>query len=236
MTQPQGASSFGERISEFARNEKDHHACGPNRVDGGGYFSSCEHHHAKEEWCADFARWVWFQAGALNTDVLTPAAGSFGIYGPVRTSGPKVGDAVLFGYNDENKTALHVAIVVEVRSDGKIVSVSGNLGANDETSVVTVDNPYNSNAGSMGGPNSPLSGYVSPVEDDLPFTREQIVDLVREGVHQELRAGVDAHGITTAQGAEAAVFAQRGLDQLAQEVTALKDLVTKALPHPPPTP
>ena len=33
-----------------------------------------------------------------------------------------------------------------------------------------------------------ISGYVSPVEDDLPYARKEIVGMVKNGVEEELRA------------------------------------------------
>src|SRR5262249_61408514 len=91
-----------------------------------GYFSSCHGNSGLPEfWCADFAKFVWAQAGALNTDVLTPAAASFADYGRLRRNNPKVGDAVLFNYDKKNHFAEHVSIVVRVNPDGTIVTIGG---------------------------------------------------------------------------------------------------------------
>src|SRR5262249_61519205 len=95
--------TIGARIAAIARKELGNMACGPNKVDGGDYFSSCSHHHAAEEWSADFAKWVWYQAGALHTGKLTPAAWNFGIYGKGRHSNTKVGDPSRFAYNSKAK-------------------------------------------------------------------------------------------------------------------------------------
>ena len=252
------ARTIGARIAAIARKELGNMACGPNKVDGGDYFSSCSHHHAAEEWCADFAKWVWYQAGALHTGKLTPAAGSFGIYGQVRHSNPKVGDAVLFDYHSKAKTAAHVAIVVKVLPNGKIVSIGGNEGPSKETSHVLQDGPYSGVRKSSDAlaPNGPLSGYVSPVEDDMPFTKaeitkivkdgvaaelktrdtqQKIIDLVKKGVEAELKAPIGTSGITPAQGAKAAVHAKDALAGLAQQLadlTALVQALSAAMPPP----
>jgi hypothetical protein len=246
---------IGERIADIARREIGNHACGPNKVDGGGYFSSCVNHQAHEEWCADFARWVWAQAHVLNADMLTPAAGSFGKYGAVRQDNPRVGDAVLFGY-DGISFARHVAIVVSVQPGDNIVSVGGNEGNSEDTSVVSKDGPYLGTFNSFAGPNSPLSGYVSPVEDDMPFTQQEIVDLVKQGVNAELSAGpskaeilglvkqgvaaeltavLGTTGVSAAQGAKAAVDADTALAAIAQQLTALTAQVAALAAATPPT-
>ena len=116
---------IGDRIVAIAEAEVGHTACGPNEVDGGDYYSSCSNHHKNEAWCADFAKWVWFHAGALNTDSLSPAAASFGTYGRVHRK-PKVGDAILLNYHRKAVHADHVAIVFKVFADGNIVSIGGN--------------------------------------------------------------------------------------------------------------
>jgi CHAP domain len=166
MTQSQAASVVGARIAEIARDNlgkkaRDRFFTSADGAAGG----------LPELWCADFARWVWNQAGVLNTGILSPAAGSFGKYGPVRNSSPQVGDAVLFGYNGTD-FAEHVAIVVQVNSDGTIVSIGGDErgeeGGTDAhfagTSCVAQDGPYNGAVGSSDAraPGHPLSGYVSP--------------------------------------------------------------------------
>jgi CHAP domain len=238
----QTAQSIGARIAGIARGELGMKACGRTTNGKPGYFTSC-HSDGKngppELWCSDFARWVWWTAGALNTDLLTPAAGSFGRYGPVRPGNPRVGDAVLFDYNAADHTAAHVAIVIEVNADGTIVTIggdeNGDPGGTDQhwasTSCVAQDGPYNGASKSTDprAPGHPLSGYVSPVEDDMPYTKQQIVELVQQGVAAELHAKLDSSGITTAQGAEAAVQARDALSALSQQVAELKMLVSQAL-------
>lgn len=88
------ARTFGARIAKIARKEaKESHgtACGPNKAGTRGYFRSCDGNNGQPEfWCADFARWVWWKAGAVNTapgtHILNHLAASFANYGPVRHS------------------------------------------------------------------------------------------------------------------------------------------------------
>jgi hypothetical protein len=108
-------------------------ACG---WQNGFYFRS-------NEWCADFARYTWYSAGA-NVSGLDPWAGSFyranksnGHYHP-KSSGyiPARGDAVLFDW-DGTTASLgtngwdidHVGIVIEAVS-GWQNSIDGNWGNN----------------------------------------------------------------------------------------------------------
>lgn len=242
------AQTIGARIAKIARRENGNHAC-----DHGGYFTSCVNHDPHEEWCADFAKWIWSQARVLHTDILTPGAGSFGEYGRKYGSGlhkkPRVGDAVLFNYDGESY-ADHVAIVVRVFSDGNIASIGGNeVTGNYNTSYVHRD-VYSGATGYSTYWHYSITGYVSPVEDDLPYTnkvirglvkkgvaaelsagntKEEILGLVKRGVEAELKAGIGTSGITLAQGAQAAVDAQRALSRIGRQLTALTNLV-KALP------
>ncbi len=128
MAQTQIAQSLGAKVAAIAVGELGMKACSRMMNGKPGYFTSC-HSDGKngppELWCSDFARWVWWKAGALNTDLLTPAAGSFGNYGPVRPDNPRVGDAVLFDYNAAVHTAAHVAIVIQVNANGTIVTIGG---------------------------------------------------------------------------------------------------------------
>lgn len=256
------AQTFGDRIAAIARREArpPRGTAFLNKDGGKGYCHSSDGHNGKPElWCADFVKHVWHKAGALNTDSLNAAASSFVHYGRKRRK-PRVGDAVVFGYDRDLDRANHVAIVVGVQRDGRITTVGGDEngvpGEGEEgdikfasTSGVFKDGPYSvSGTGNPGG--SLIWGFVSPVEDDMPFTEKKIVDLVKKGVRQEMKAdtatrraitdlvqrGVAAElkipipttGISPAQGAQAAVQVQAGLDALTQQVAELTTLV-KAL-------
>ena len=149
----------GPGIASIAIGQIGTTACSP------GYYSSCTGNGGRPEyWCSDFAHWVWHKAG-VNTDGLTPAAGSFGEYGPLRRT-PAVGDAVLFGYNGAGY-AQHVAIVVQVNSNGTIKSVGGDENGQSggnwaATATVAEDGPYSGAVGYSSYMEMYLSGYVAP--------------------------------------------------------------------------
>jgi CHAP domain len=148
-------------------------ACSKNSEGGTAFETSCDGNGGQPEyWCADFAQWVWQEAGA-NTDGLDAAASTFYIYG--QTYGtlhtkPSIGDAVVFNYMDDY--AEHVALVVAIDSDGSIETVSGDWNgtgsteaAFSSTSQVVLNVPaYPGVTGSapdtMG---MTLSAFVSPV-------------------------------------------------------------------------
>jgi CHAP domain len=148
-------------------------ACSTNSEGGTAFETSCDGNGGEPEyWCADFAQWVWQEAGA-NTDGLDAAASTFYLYG--QTNGtlhttPSVGDAVVFNYMDDY--AEHVAIVVVVNADGSIETVSGDWGGTGSTeaafastSQVVLNVPaYPGMTGSV--PDTmgmTLSAFVSPV-------------------------------------------------------------------------
>jgi hypothetical protein len=123
---------------------------------------------------------------------LTAAAGSFGAYGHKHGSGlhnkPRVGDAVLFNY-DGGAYADHVAIVVRVFPNGYIRSIGGNEVTGDFHSSYVHRDYYSGAIGYSPYWNYSISGYVSPVEDDMPYTKNQIRNLVKQGVRRELKNG-----------------------------------------------
>lgn len=151
-----------QRILDTARTESGNgsrnHETGTNCNFYSGALgagSPCSGGWRAEEWCADFARWVWGQSGA-RTSGLTAAAGSFASYGRSNgtwragsaASNARAGDAVVF--NLSGSYASHVGIVTAVNSDGTITMISGN--SSDAVRQTTV------NPASAG-----VSGYTSPV-------------------------------------------------------------------------
>lgn len=148
-------------------------ACSRNSA-GGNYFdSSCTGNGGSPEyWCADFARWVWGQAGA-TTSGLDAAAGSFYTYGlnhGTLHSTPSVGDAVVFNYKGGG-VADHVAIVTRVNSNGTIETVSGDWGGESgseahfsSTSHADLNAPaYAARIGDEPGiMGMKISGFISP--------------------------------------------------------------------------
>src|SRR5581483_732914 len=108
---------------------------------GAGTAGACSNGWRTEEWCADFARWVYGKAGAKTTD-LTAAAASFWTYGQhfgtwhSGLSGVKVGDAVVFDLDKSADWASHVGLVTAV-SGSTITMISGNSGANTDAVTKT---------------------------------------------------------------------------------------------------
>ena len=169
--------SQSSTIASIATANIGRTACGANSAGGSSYGSSCTGNGGQPEyWCADFARWVWGQAG-VNTNGLSAAAGSFYVYG--QNNGtlhdtPLVGDAVVFDYGGGGY-ADHVAIVVEVNGDGTIETASGDWnGVGDgeaefsSTSHVVLNAPaYGSAVGSSPGViGMTISGFISPAGTD----------------------------------------------------------------------
>ena len=98
-----------------------------------------------EEWCADFAKWAWEQAGVTDDlNVLNAGANSFYAWAvatgesPAADSGtPRAGDAVVFypsGAIGSGSYADHVGLITSVNPDGTVDMVNGDfLGANGIT-------------------------------------------------------------------------------------------------------
>lgn len=110
-------------------------------------------------WCADYATWVWKQAG-VDIGGLTSAVSSFTAYGNAHQtyhavgSGytPQPGDAAVYG-------SAHVGIVVSTGKPWPDV-VSGNLLVNGNWQVYLQPDSHDNNA-NRGG--AALTGFVTPV-------------------------------------------------------------------------
>jgi hypothetical protein len=139
---PHGARTLGQRI--VATSEGQMGYTDPRRAndifcnkytaaDGEGY--ACNVAGTRwEEWCADFAKWVWAKSGAEVDANLTPSAASFRLWAIANhrwhsfKSGylPRPGDAVVYGLDSAGTWAAHVAIVVG-SSDGLADVVNGDF-------------------------------------------------------------------------------------------------------------
>jgi PKD domain/CHAP domain len=94
-----------------------------------------------EEWCSDFAKWTWQQAGVTaDINTLNAGADSFYAWGlqqgesmPVDSGSPAAGDAVVFyppGPITASTYADHVGIITAVNPDGTVNIANGDfLGA-----------------------------------------------------------------------------------------------------------
>jgi len=138
-------------------------ALSPN-ADGCGLNSNFNLEDENEEWCSDFAKWAWQQAG-VTTDMtaINAGAGSFYNWGaaqdePLRVDAgtPAPGDAVVFfppGAIATPAYADHVGIVTGVNSGGTVNLVNGDFLGTSNISV-----QYNTNvsltswAGEVWGP------------------------------------------------------------------------------------
>ena len=135
-TSPGPGASLGDHIAAIAdaehQNSAHNHEIGGSNCNyysyslGGG--SLCSNGWRAEEWCADFARWVWGQAGA-NTAGLTAGAISFewsrGGWHSGNLSGIQAGDVI--GWNFGGSTSDdHVSLVVGINPDGSVDTLDGN--------------------------------------------------------------------------------------------------------------
>ena len=112
-------------------------AASPNS-DGCGSDSTHGVADQNEEWCSDFAKWVWEQAG-ISADFDTVNAGANSWYAwavaqgrsPAADSGtPAAGDAVLFypaGAITASTFADHVGLITSVNSDGTVDMANGDF-------------------------------------------------------------------------------------------------------------
>ncbi|MFC1415568.1 PKD domain-containing protein [Streptacidiphilus cavernicola] len=112
-------------------------AFSPN-ADGCGPDATHKVENQNEEWCSDFAKWAWAQAG-VTADMNTLNAGASSFYTwaldngqtPVADSGtPAPGDAVLFyspGAVTATRYADHVGLVTSVNADGTVNMVNGDF-------------------------------------------------------------------------------------------------------------
>ena len=135
--------------------------------------ADCSNADLSEEWCADFAAWVWQKAGVpivyqyINGDINSSAASFFewgrahGTWHPLGSGYvPQPGDVAVYGLNVAALYASHVAVVVGY-SSGQSGPVAVN-GDGDLTGFSVVEvraDEYDADTHPSG---SPLSGYVSP--------------------------------------------------------------------------
>jgi hypothetical protein len=126
-----------------------------------------------EEWCADFAAWVWKEAGAVVAYQLAPGylnadSASFYVWGenhgtwhPVGSGyAAQPGDVAVYGLDTSAVTAVHVAVVIGTTGDNAAPDVVN--GDGDRTGYSVVEAGNNQAYADVKGKGAPLSGYVSP--------------------------------------------------------------------------
>jgi hypothetical protein len=132
-----------------------------------------------EEWCADFAAWVWQQSGALVTygytsGDLSPSSASFYVWGVDHGTWhplgdgyrPRPGDVALYGLDTSSQVASHVAVVIGYTTGDRGPDVVN--GDGDKTGYSVVEEGTDQFQPDTKGNSSPLSGYVSPTPANSP--------------------------------------------------------------------
>jgi hypothetical protein len=135
----------------------------------------CGNSNLDEEWCADFAAWVWKEAGAqvdyqyINGDLNSSAASFYewgvqnGTWHPVGDGyTPQPGDVAVYGLDVPDLVADHVAVVTSYTVGDRGPNVVNGDGDHHGFSVVETEKDevvadIANNSGAS------LSGYVSPV-------------------------------------------------------------------------
>jgi hypothetical protein len=141
----------------------------------------CGNDNLDEEWCADFAAWVWKQAGAevqyqLASGYLNGNSASFYLWGVDHgtwhsvSSGyaPQPGDVAVYGLDTSAVTAVHVAVVTGTTGDDAAPDVVN--GDGDRTGYSVVEAGDHQAFADVKGNGAPLSGYVSPLAPPVPST------------------------------------------------------------------
>jgi len=151
------ANIAGQELNNADRNhEIGGYNCNFYSTELGVGGSSCANGWRTEEWCADFALWVWSQAGA-NVGGLNAMANSFYTYGvdhgTYHTSSPRVGDAVVFNVSEGTS---HVGLVVSVDGDS-FSYISGNSTGSDGSTSWTTQKNLSVGTGGVSGFSSPVA-------------------------------------------------------------------------------
>lgn len=178
---PLPSTSFRARIVTIAENQLGyatdpaHSYCNKySAFWGAGTATQCGTGLRSEEWCADFAAWVWRKAGAqftysFGTSDINAASGSFYLWGmdhgtwhPV-TSGytPQPGDVAVYGLDPTTGSADHVAVVTGYTTGSRGPDVVN--GDGDRTGYSVVETGSDQYKADTPGTDSVLSGYASPV-------------------------------------------------------------------------
>ena len=139
----------------------------------------CPNSNRDEEWCADFAAWVWRKAGVnfvygQSPGEINAASVSFYLWGvahhtwhPVGSGYlPEAGDVAVYGLGPGDTEAQHVAVVVSYTPGARGPNVINGDGERTGFSVVeTGTDQYKADLHGNGGQ---LAGYVSPPPPPSP--------------------------------------------------------------------
>lgn len=136
--------------------------------------ADCGNSNLDEQWCADFAAWVWRQAGAsftykfVNGDINSSSAsfyewgmahGTWHSYGSGYS--PRPGDVAVYGLDRSTLVADHVAVVTSVSAGASAPNVVN--GDGDRTGFSVVEEGSNQLFADTGASQARLSGFVSPL-------------------------------------------------------------------------
>jgi hypothetical protein len=135
--------------------------------------ASCSNGDLSEEWCADFAAWVWQKAGVpiayqyINGDLNSSAASFYewgeakGTWHPVGSGYvPQPGDVAVYGLDTADLIAAHVAVVIGyVRGQQGPIAVNGD---GDFTGFSLVEVRTDEYFADAHPPQAAISGYVAP--------------------------------------------------------------------------
>jgi CHAP domain len=135
--------------------------------------ADCGNSNRDEEWCADFAAWVWHEAGVsftyqfINGDINSSSASFYewgvahGTWHPYRsTYQPQPGDVAVYGLDVAALTAAHVAVVTSFSPGERGPDVVN--GDGDRTGFSVVEAGTDQFFADTGTHQARISGYVSP--------------------------------------------------------------------------
>jgi CHAP domain len=171
--------SLGQRVAAMAESQLGYRTdpsdtyCNKYSAYFGSGTADCGNSNLDEEWCADFAAWVWLKSGALvtyqfiNGDINSSAASFYewgvqhGTWHSVESRyTPRPGDVAVYGLNPSTLVASHVAVVIGYHRGDRGPDVVNGDGDKTGFSVVELEtDQYEADApGSV----AYLSGYTSP--------------------------------------------------------------------------
>jgi hypothetical protein len=172
-------ATLGERIVETAESQLGYRTDPSNTYcnkysaffDAGN--DDCGNSNLDEEWCADFAAWVWLKSGALvtyqfiNGDLNSSAASFYewgtrhGTWHPVGSGYvPQPGDVAVYGLDTSTLVASHVAVVIGYRTGDQGPNVVN--GDGDRTGFSVVELGTDEYKADVTSSSAHLSGYTSP--------------------------------------------------------------------------
>ncbi|MGA3214531.1 MAG: CHAP domain-containing protein [Acidimicrobiales bacterium] len=133
----------------------------------------CPNSNRDEEWCADFAAWVWRKAGVSFVYGQVPgdinaASVSFYLWGVVHHSwhavgsgyAPQPGDIAVYGLDLATMQAQHVAVVTSYTPGARGPNVVN--GDGERTGFSVVETGTDQYKADLSGDGDQLAGYVSP--------------------------------------------------------------------------